>query len=433
MRSTLLPLVAALLAPAGLCQQLLVVESTNDLVMMLDGTDGSLINASFIDLTLSTGASPSTPIEVAEVAGELWVTDQLADVIFRWSADGTTYLGDTGAGRDNMRGLCLANGSVWVTNAGSSGAGYGEAIKEYDTAGTFLAANPAVGSPFDVIDNAGDLLVADIDNDTVERYGYDGASLGTFSGASSLNFPEQIARTSSGNLLVAGFSTPSGIFEFDGTTGVELSFIDTAALGYTGLRGVHELGNGNILFTNGSGVHVYDAGLGTVSTVVGGVSGRFITELGGGGGGITGFLCDPANAHSGGVPATLASSSVSGPGVLHLEATDGPPSEFGYFLVSLSAAEPGTPISNGNLCLLAPIGRYAPAAGGALNSIGQFDGAGVLQNMAGTSSVGSGYDVMATLPTPPGGTITAGTTYYFQCWFRDGNRSNFSNVLEFTP
>jgi hypothetical protein len=40
---------------------------------------------------------------------------------------------------------------------------------------------------------------------------------------------------------------------------------------------------------------------------------------------------------------------------------------------------------------------------------------------------------MATLPTPPGGTITAGTTYYFQCWFRDGNRSNFSNTLEFTP
>jgi len=141
--------------------------------------------------------------------------------------------------------------------------------------------------------------------------------------------------------------------------------------------------------------------------------------------------CDPANNHSGGTYATLADSSVSGPGVLHLEATDGPAGEFGYFLVSLGFTDPGTPISNGMLCLTSPIGRYAPAAGGALNSIGQFDGAGVLQNLAGTSTVGSGYDVMATLPTPPGGVIAAGTSYYFQCWFRDGNRSNFSNVLQF--
>ena len=149
----------------------------------------------------------------------------------------------------------------------------------------------------------------------------------------------------------------------------------------------------------------------------------------GGGGPV--LHCDPANNHSGGTYATLADSSVSGPGVLHLEATDGPAGEFGYFLVSLGFSDPGTPISNGMLCLTSPIGRYAPAAGGALNSIGQFAGAGVLQNLAGTSTVGSGYDVMATLPTPPGGAIAAGTSYYFQCWFRDGNRSNFSNVLQF--
>ena len=67
-----------------------------------------------------------------------------------------------------------------------------------------------------------------------------------------------------------------------------------------------------------------------------------------------------------------------------------------------------------------------------INSIGQFDGSGVLQNIVGTSTVGSGYDVLATLPTPPGGTITAGDTWYFQCWYRDGQRSNFSNVLAVT-
>jgi hypothetical protein len=150
-----------------------------------------------------------------------------------------------------------------------------------------------------------------------------------------------------------------------------------------------------------------------------------------GGGGNLAIACDPANNHSGGTYVKLDQSSFSGPGVLHLEATDGPSGEFGYFLVSLGFNDPGTPISNGMLCLTVPIGRYAPAAGGSFNSIGQFDAGGVLQNLVGTSSVGSGYDVLATLPTPPGGVIQGGTSYYFQCWFRDGNRSNFSNVLQF--
>jgi hypothetical protein len=141
------------------------------------------------------------------------------------------------------------------------------------------------------------------------------------------------------------------------------------------------------------------------------------------------LFCDPANAHSSGGSVTLASSSATGP-AFHLEATDGPSGEFGYFLVSLGMTEPGTPISNGRFCLTQPVGRYAPAAGGALNSIGSFDAAGVLQNAAGTSSIGSGFDVPLGLPTPPGGTITPGTSYYFQCWFRDGARSNFSNVVQ---
>jgi hypothetical protein len=53
-----------------------------------------------------------------------------------------------------------------------------------------------------------------------------------------------------------------------------------------------------------------------------------------------------------------------------------------------------------------------------------------LQSVSGNSTVGSGYDVLATLPTPPGGAIAGGDTYDFQCWFRDGQRSNFSNVIE---
>jgi hypothetical protein len=150
--------------------------------------------------------------------------------------------------------------------------------------------------------------------------------------------------------------------------------------------------------------------------------------------------CNPANTHCGtntgpnpSGPAAI-SSSFTGPGLVHLEVVDGPAAQFGYFLVSSTITEPGASVSNGILCLNSPIGRYNPTSamlGGnpALDSVGQFDPAGVFQNLAGTSSVGSGFDVPMQLPTPPGGVIIAGSTWYFQCWYRCGNRSNFSNAV----
>jgi hypothetical protein len=144
------------------------------------------------------------------------------------------------------------------------------------------------------------------------------------------------------------------------------------------------------------------------------------------------LFCNPANSHSGGGFATLDTSTFSGPGFFHLEAIDGPPDQFAYFLVSGSFADPGLTVSQGQLCLGAPQGRYSPAAGGSLSSIGQFDGAGVLQNLAGTSSVGTGFDVPAVLPSPPGGVIAGGDTWYFQLWYRDGAASNFSDGIAVT-
>jgi hypothetical protein len=154
-------------------------------------------------------------------------------------------------------------------------------------------------------------------------------------------------------------------------------------------------------------------------------------------GGGPGLYCSPANSNSSGGPATLGTSSFSGPGVFHLEATGGPASEFGYFLVSATALDPGIPVSTGRLCLGAPIGRYTVnATGSGMNSIGQFDGSGVFQNLAGTSSVGSGFDVPAALPDPPAGVISAGSTWNFQLWYRDGGAgpgsSNFSDGISVT-
>lgn len=142
------------------------------------------------------------------------------------------------------------------------------------------------------------------------------------------------------------------------------------------------------------------------------------------------LYCSPANPNSSGLSATLGTSSMSGPGVFHLDATQGPIDQFGYFLVAATGAEPGISVSQGMLCLSPPFGRYTSTAGSGLNSLGRFDANGVMQNLVGTSSTGAGFDVPATLPAPPGGTILPGSTWDFQLWYRDlGGASNFSDAI----
>tara|TARA_R110002126_G_scaffold47327_1_gene132560 strand:+ start:481 stop:1479 length:999 start_codon:yes stop_codon:yes gene_type:complete len=164
--------------------------------------------------------------------------------------------------------------------------------------------------------------------------------------------------------------------------------------------------------------------------------------------GLSDFLgCSPASPHYLGGWATLVNSSFftgAGSG-LHLECTDGPPGEFGLFLISTDHSS-SLPIFNGVFCLDSPFGRYNSKVAAnqglpQLNSAGLFDAAGVLQNVAGTSTVGSGFDVPLELPfSPAGQTISPGDTWAFQCWFRDrvgtppvpGSSANFSDSLRIT-
>ena len=148
--------------------------------------------------------------------------------------------------------------------------------------------------------------------------------------------------------------------------------------------------------------------------------------------------CDPNSNHFLGDYVKLDSSSFgSGTGSdLHLEATDGLPTQFGFFLIGGGGG--GSIVqSNGILCLTSPIARYngnvATNQGlPQLDSIGQFDGAGVFQSLSGNSLVGSGFDVPSELPyLPSGQSILAGQTHYFQLWYRDlpAGTANWSNVL----
>ena len=100
--------------------------------------------------------------------------------------------------------------------------------------------------------------------------------------------------------------------------------------------------------------------------------------------------------------------------------------------MSAGSVDPGVSVGDGRLCLTAPFGRYSPTAGGSLNSIGVFDAGGVFQNLAGTSSVGSGFDVPPALPSPPGGMINTGATWHFQLWYRDSHETNLSDGVSVT-
>ena len=76
---------------------------------------------------------------------------------------------------------------------------------------------------------------------------------------------------------------------------------------------------------------------------------------------------------------------------LHLEAVDGPPLAFGFFLVSESASA-SLPVSNGVLCLDFPLARYNSTAATvhstpSFDSLGLFNASGVFSSLMGNSSV----------------------------------------------
>lgn len=141
-----------------------------------------------------------------------------------------------------------------------------------------------------------------------------------------------------------------------------------------------------------------------------------------------GAFCEPANPNSTGVPVTLSASSITGGAGLHLDASGGPPNQAAYYLVS-ATGNSSSPVSQGILCLGGPQGRYNPAAGGALNSLGLFNAVGELVNISGTGGPsGMGFDLPVALPNPPGGSISAGSTWYFQLWYRDTNPGTVTNM-----
>ena len=271
-------LVASILAAAAILTStsrasaqgmVLMPDSTNNRLVAFDPANGSLLTANMFSL------AGGTPINAVQVGNEIWVSEQIGDRVSRWSFDGT-FLGEIGGasgGLDNVRGLALIGDTVYVTNAGTNNGAPGSAVVMYSTSGSFLGSFNTTGlapGPFDVFAHQGGILVSSSDgNDDIHRFTLAGTSVGTFHNSASLNFVEQLALASNGSVLAAGFSS-NNVATLDPNTGAILSSFTAS-----GARGVYQLGNGNILWSNSSGTFVYDVTTNTSSQVYTG-AGRFL-------------------------------------------------------------------------------------------------------------------------------------------------------------
>lgn len=260
---------------------LLIPESTNDRVMAFDPATGDLLDADFIPADPTNLSTPICAI-LNHDGTQVLVSDQLEDVVQAYDSTTGAYIGVFApaggvntAILDNIRGISLrANGNLLVTVGGGTN---DDAVAEFDTSGSYLGnfvanASGGLDSPFDV-HILTEATVGGISSDAIHRY-----DVGTGAYIADLmaidTFPEQISLSPGGNFLIANFSgTQMGIVEVQ-PDGMVVGIYDEPTLG--GYRGVWELPNGNLLVTNGSGVHEMTRSNTLVETKISGVSGRFI-------------------------------------------------------------------------------------------------------------------------------------------------------------
>ena len=251
---------------------LLVPDSLADVVLGFDPYDGT-----YVGEVIPRYAGFQTPINAIDsTRGTIYVSDQVSDAVFEFDYSGNyirTITNLASSGVDNIRGIAIRDGYLYVT----CGAGtWNNTVQRFDLDGggrsTFASTN--LSSPFDVYFRENDVLVSNSSSDDIEWFDLNGGYLGKFvdsTGVGNVNFPEQIARRANGNVLVAGFSPPIGVYEYD-PEGVLLRFY---AFG-NGNRGVYELGNGDIMFTDGNNVYRIDSGTGSLVVLKSGGSFRFI-------------------------------------------------------------------------------------------------------------------------------------------------------------
>ena len=255
--------------------------SQNEVILAIQGQNIVLIDyqtGTIIDPLLGTltPLNATTPKGIRQIDNEVWITDQVTDMIYRFDLT-QNHLSNITGNLDNIKGLDIVDGSeVWVTNSGSSNSAPGDAIVRYDTAGNHLGHFMTGGrTPFDVVDdNNGNVYISYSNNGSpIEKRDYSGNLVQTLVPSGTLSFVQQLDIMASGNLLAGAFSSPAGIYVFDSTTGAQLNYWPQS-----GVRGVIETGDGSILWSSSTGIHRLDPTTGTSVTLLAG-SAQYFTRI----------------------------------------------------------------------------------------------------------------------------------------------------------
>lgn len=277
----LLGLLASGIATAQTSAKLLLIDSTADKVMHLDPLDGTLINTDFIVDQNSTATFDfSTPKGVIWTGAEIWVSDQLTDLIARFRPNGT-FIGRIGgnalSGMDNMRGLGRIGNEVWASNSGTQNTAPGRALVRFSLTGQRIGFfGTGAVDPFDVTPFNGEALVTDIAGDDLVRFSTGGINLGLFhssDGASGIDFPQQVIVGPGGKVAAAGFTAPAGLYVYD-SSGTQIAYVASQAD-----RGVAFLGNGSIVGTTGTGANSINTITGTSTPLLSGFSGQYAMQI----------------------------------------------------------------------------------------------------------------------------------------------------------
>lgn len=274
-------LVATAAVEAGSTQYLMVVDSGNDRVMLFDPFDGSLVEETFIDIAgnLPGDLTSGTPKQAIQVDDQVWISDQLRSRIDRFSIEGD-YIDSIGGGEtdgmSNIRGLMRVGDTVYVANNGTANDAPGQSILTLDLDGNITGNFAVSGSPWSPIVWGDNLLLSFSGaGSRIDEISFDGQVVGTFHQGSA-NFIQQINANSLGGVYAAAFSglTTRGIYQYD-ADGAQVNFWNVGPA-----RGVHELGNGLVLWADGVAVDVLDPATGvTVSVFDGAGSFQFISPL----------------------------------------------------------------------------------------------------------------------------------------------------------
>ncbi|MBS1701587.1 MAG: PEP-CTERM sorting domain-containing protein [Armatimonadetes bacterium] len=249
MKSTATFLLTIGLASASFAQSAVIMpDDVNNRLVSFDPFDGSLLNTEMFSL------AGNQPVQAMQVGNEIWVTEELGNRISRWSMTGNP-LGEITGGLQYSYGMAEIGGNVYVCNSGNGTGSLGIGIVEFDTAGNFLNYfDTPASQPLSILNYKGAMLVgSNHQDDDMYVYGLDGTAIGTFHNGSDTNLVEQMAYNMDGKILAACHNGGKiAIMSPD-----DGSFL-TSFGPDTGERGVYQLGNGNILFSDNDGAYVYN-------------------------------------------------------------------------------------------------------------------------------------------------------------------------------